>query len=75
MDAIGFLRDAATDLAARLFARFRHRWMMHTFARFSDRRLCDMGFERDWDGSIIPIVDGQEGSSRSSARASGRFAR
>lgn len=62
MDAFGSMRDAPTDLAARLLARFRHSWTTRGIARFSDRRLRDMGFERDWDGSIIPIVDGQEGS-------------
>jgi hypothetical protein len=32
---------------------------MRTFDRFSDRRLRDLGFERDWDGTVIPIADGQ----------------
>jgi hypothetical protein len=29
---------------------------MHTIARLSDRRLRDMGFERDWDEAVIPVV-------------------
>lgn len=29
-------------------------------ARFPDRLLADMGFERDWDGSIASIVDGKD---------------
>lgn len=29
-------------------------------ARFSDLLLADMGFERDWDGSIAAIVAGED---------------
>jgi hypothetical protein len=75
MEAIGSLRDAAKELAARLFAGLEHRRTMHTIAGFSDRRLHDMGLERDWDGSIIPIVDGEEASRWNSRHVSGGFAR
>lgn len=54
MDAIDSLRVAATELAAHLFAGFQHRRAMHRIERFSDHRLRDIGFERDWDGSILP---------------------
>lgn len=54
MDAIEPLRVSAADLAARLFAGLQHRRTMHRIARFSDHRLQDIGFERDWDGSILP---------------------
>jgi hypothetical protein len=53
-DAIEPLRVAMAGCAARLFAGFQHRWTMQRIARFSDHRLQDMGFERDWDGSINP---------------------
>ncbi|WP_292449959.1 hypothetical protein [Mesorhizobium sp.] len=53
MDAVVSLCRSAADLATRLFAGLQHRWTMQRIARFSDRRLQDMGFERDWDGSII----------------------
>ena len=59
VDAIYALRDAATDLAARLVAGFRHRQTIRAIARFSGSRLHDVGFERDWDGAVIPIVKEQ----------------
>jgi hypothetical protein len=59
LEAFNTLRDAATELVVRLFATLRHRWTMRTIGRFSDRRLRDMGFERDWDGTVVPIVDGK----------------
>jgi hypothetical protein len=59
LEALNALRTAATTFAARLGAGIRHRWTMRTLDRFSDRRLRDLGFERDWDGTVIPIVDGQ----------------
>jgi hypothetical protein len=55
-DAIASLRSQATIFASRLFANFQHRRMMKRFERFSDYDLQDVGFERDWDGSIRPIV-------------------
>ena len=42
--------------AASLVAAFRHRLAMGRIARFSDQRLKDVGFERDWDGSINPVM-------------------
>ncbi|WP_258119062.1 hypothetical protein [Mesorhizobium onobrychidis] len=51
--AIESLRIAVTGQAARLFAGLQHRRTMQRIASFSDHRLQDMGFERDWDGSII----------------------
>lgn len=49
------LRNAATASASRLSAGVQHRWTMCTLDRFSDHRLHDLGFERDWDGTVIPI--------------------
>lgn len=48
------LRVAVSGRAAHLFAGVQHRWTMQRIARFPDHRLQDMGFERDWDGSVIP---------------------
>ena len=48
------LRGAMAGFATRLVAQFQHRRTIQRIARFSDNRLLDLGFERDWDGSIIP---------------------
>jgi uncharacterized protein YjiS (DUF1127 family) len=39
--------------AAGLPSMFRDRLEFHRMKRFSDHRLRDIGFERDWDGSLI----------------------
>jgi hypothetical protein len=39
-----------------LVAAIDHRLAMKRIERFSDRRLQDIGFERDWDGSVIPVT-------------------
>jgi hypothetical protein len=54
-DAITSLRAKATSIASRLASGFHHRRMMKRFERFSDHDLQDVGFERDWDGSLLPI--------------------
>lgn len=59
LEVFSALRNAATALTAGLTAGIQHRWTMRTLDRFSDRRLRDLGFERDWDGTVIPIVDGK----------------
>ncbi|GLS35705.1 hypothetical protein GCM10010869_12940 [Mesorhizobium tianshanense] len=59
LEAFNALRNVATAFAARLTAGIQHRSTMRTLDRFSDRRLRDLGFERDWDGTVIPIVDGK----------------
>ena len=51
--AIESLRIAVAGRAADLFAGFQHRRTMDRIARLSDHRLHDMGFERDWDGSVL----------------------
>lgn len=48
------LRGMLAGFATRLVARFQHRRTIRRIARFSDSRLRDIGFERDWDGSVIP---------------------
>jgi len=58
MEAFSALRDAATALATRVSVGIQQRLTMRALNRFSDRRLRDLGFERDWDGTVIPIVDG-----------------
>jgi hypothetical protein len=49
------LRSKVSNLAQSLFAKIQHRQMLRRFERFSDYDLQDVGFERDWDGSILPI--------------------
>jgi hypothetical protein len=54
LGAIESLRVSATGLAIRLLAGLQHRSTMQRIGRFPDHRLKDIGFERDWDGSVIP---------------------
>ncbi|TIN28612.1 MAG: DUF1127 domain-containing protein [Mesorhizobium sp.] len=44
---------AMSGLALRTSAAFERRRTLRRVARFSDHRLHDVGFERDWDGSIL----------------------
>ncbi len=50
LSAIASLAQAASAGVAGLIAAFQHRLMIGHFARFSDHRLKDVGFERDWTG-------------------------
>jgi hypothetical protein len=43
-----------TGMAGRILASSSRRRTERLIARFSTRQLEDMGFEHDWDGSIIP---------------------
>lgn len=52
--AMEFLRKALVESVIDLKTGIQHRRTMARFAHFSDHRLQDLGFERDWDGSIIP---------------------
>ena len=38
-----------------MFGKLQYRQAMKRFARFSDHGLQDVGFEREWDGSIQPL--------------------
>ncbi|MBY5903831.1 DUF1127 domain-containing protein [Rhizobium leguminosarum] len=44
---------AASGAAKSLLLAFRYRLATRRIQRFSDHRLHDIGFERDWDGSVI----------------------
>lgn len=48
------LRDGLARLATHLLDRFQRYLAMQRIARLSDNQLGDIGFERDWDGSILP---------------------
>ncbi|TSE11697.1 DUF1127 domain-containing protein [Mesorhizobium intechi] len=48
----GAIGAAMSGLAMRGTAAFERRRVLHRISRFSDRRLQDIGLERDWDGSI-----------------------
>jgi hypothetical protein len=53
IDAVVALGNAAVALALRASTFKRP---MPDLTRFSDNLLADMGFERDWDGSIVRIT-------------------
>jgi len=59
MAALEPLRTATIQQVVRLVAGIRHRWTMGYLARFSNHRLQDIGFERDWDGSLIQADNGR----------------
>ncbi|MBZ9756314.1 DUF1127 domain-containing protein [Mesorhizobium sp. ESP6-5] len=42
-----------SGLAMRSAAAFERRRTLRRISRLSDRRLHDIGLERDWDGSIL----------------------
>ncbi|MBZ9670868.1 DUF1127 domain-containing protein [Mesorhizobium sp. B2-1-8] len=44
---------AMSGLALRSAAAFERRRTLRQISRLSDRRLHDIGLERDWDGSIL----------------------
>lgn len=44
---------AVSGFAIRTSSAFERRRMLRRLSRFSDRRLQDIGLERDWDGSIL----------------------
>ena len=52
------LRFRVKTRIAGLIAEVRRRRTLRNLDRFADRRLHDIGFERDWDGSVIPTVKG-----------------
>jgi hypothetical protein len=59
--SLAAIRSALTVIAERaacLFANIQHVWTMQRIARFSTHRLQDIGFERDWDGSLIQASGG-----------------
>ncbi|WP_376703526.1 DUF1127 domain-containing protein [Mesorhizobium sp. ISC25] len=44
--------DALAGMAGRILASTSRRRIERQIARFSTRRLEDLGFARDWDGSV-----------------------
>ena len=54
IDAVIALGNAAVALGRR--ASVSQRRPMPDLTRLSDNLLADMGFERDWDGSIVRIT-------------------
>lgn len=47
------LTASARRKAGDLMSRLRDRLELNRMKRFSDHRLRDIGFEHDWDGSLI----------------------
>lgn len=52
--ALASLFGLVARLAARSLNAARHHFAMRRIERFSIRRLEDIGFERDWDGTVRP---------------------
>lgn len=50
---LGYIGTAMGGLAMRTTAAFERRRTLRRISRLSDRRLQDIGLERDWDGSIL----------------------
>lgn len=53
-DTIAALRCRLAAAANDLLGKLQHHQTMKRFEHFSDHRLQDVGFERDWDNSIQP---------------------
>jgi hypothetical protein len=49
--------DVLTGMAGRILASNSRRRTKRLIARFSTHRLEDIGFERDWDGSVYRPSD------------------
>jgi len=47
------ISTAMSGLVIRTSAVVERRHTLRRVARFSDHRLHDIGFERDWDGSLL----------------------
>lgn len=59
-DAMLTLQGFAGAIAARMVALSQRR-RTPNMTRFADHLLADMGFERDWDGSIMRITTDPKG--------------
>ncbi|KAB2676359.1 hypothetical protein [Brucella tritici] len=55
MDALSLV-SSVHRTAGQLLLALTHRVAMRRIERFSDHRLHDIGFEREWDGSVIPLA-------------------
>lgn len=51
------LRATIHTLALRIVASIEQRFLRRRLTRLSDHMLRDLGFERDWDGSIRSLPD------------------
>ncbi len=54
--AVSSLLSTMSGMSTGLLFALLHRVAMRRIERFSDRRLNDIGFERDWDSSVIHRV-------------------
>lgn len=54
-NVIAGLRKRIAGAAHDLLVKLQHRRATKRLERFSAHRLQDLGFERDWDGSIQPF--------------------
>jgi uncharacterized protein YjiS (DUF1127 family) len=61
LNAVATLSRSALAFATALFDEIRWRVAPRDLTRLSDHLLADLGLERDWDGSIVPIDRDQRG--------------
>lgn len=54
---IGRVRALITALATSIQTAIRRRQTQRFIARLPDHLLQDFGYERDWDGTILPLRD------------------
>lgn len=52
--ALRSLKERLIAMPGSLYEAFMHRRTMMRFSRYSDHLLDDLGYERDWDRTIIP---------------------
>ena len=52
--ALRCLKARLIAMPGSLYEAFMHRRTMMRFSRYSDHLLDDLGYERDWDRTIIP---------------------
>ena len=52
---LNVLFERVSAVAISLLEALQHDWATKRFERFSDYRLQDVGFQREWDGPIQPL--------------------
>jgi hypothetical protein len=57
LDAFGAVVAASAAAVLAVRAAHLHRRTLRRLTRLSDHMLRDFGFERDWDGTILPLRD------------------
>ena len=55
VDVTATLQATVRTVAMRIVAAIEQRFMQRRLTRLSNHMLRDLGFERDWDGTIRPL--------------------